>query len=155
MYHYFLLLHSWWRWLVLFMLLYAVIHSITAFRRDKPFVRNDDMLCYAVPIVLYIQLFTGLALYFTSPLTNYFLSHFKIAVHERELRFFGMEHLTVMTAAVIVVSIGSATARRNADHKEKFRMMYSWYTAGLILILTSVPWSFSPLVSRPSFRPFW
>jgi hypothetical protein len=96
----------------------------------------------------------GLWLYLISPLVGYFLDNFKSAVHERDLRFFGMEHITMMLVAVVVVSIGSSTAKRKQTDEGKFKTMTIWYTAGLIIIFLSIPWNFSPFTSRPYFRTF-
>ena len=60
----------------------------------------------------------------------------------------------MMLLAVILVSIGSAKAKRKTADKEKFKTMAIWYTAGLLVIVSSIPWQFSPLISRPSFRTF-
>jgi hypothetical protein len=54
----------------------------------------------------------------------------------------------------VLITIGSAKAKRKDDNKAKFKTMAIWFTIALLVILSSVPWSFSPLVSRPNFRPF-
>ncbi|WP_255501623.1 hypothetical protein [Olivibacter sp. SDN3] len=107
-----------------------------------------------IATIVHIQLLFGLGLYVISPLVNYFLHHFKEAVHLREIRFFGMEHSLMMLIAVVVITIGSAKAKRKPTAVEKYKTMAIWFTVGLFIILTSIPWSFSPLTSRPSFRPF-
>ncbi|GAB3173592.1 hypothetical protein GCM10027291_30180 [Telluribacter humicola] len=96
----------------------------------------------------------GLGLYFISPIIDYFLHNFWDAIHQREIRFFGMEHSSMMIAAVVVITIGSAKAKRRQTDAEKFRTMAIWFAIGLFIILTSIPWSFSPLTSRPNFRAF-
>ncbi|HEY0244015.1 MAG TPA: hypothetical protein VGC01_00500 [Mucilaginibacter sp.] len=65
-----------------------------------------------------------------------------------------MEHIIMMLTAIIIITIGSAKAKRKPSAKEKFKTMAIWYTVALLIILSSVPWSFSPLISRPNFRPF-
>jgi len=100
-----------------------------------------------------IQLIFGLWLYFISPITVYFLDHFHDAVHEREIRFFGMEHSIMMMIGIVVITIGSANTKRKLTDKAKFKTMAIWFTIALLIIITSIPWGFSPLVSRPYFRP--
>jgi uncharacterized membrane protein len=85
---------------------------------------------------------------------DYFLHHFNAAVHQREIRFFGMEHSLMMFIAIIIITIGSAKAKRKATDTEKFRIMTIWFAVALFIILTSIPWAFSPLTSRPHFRSF-
>jgi len=96
----------------------------------------------------------GLWLYFISPVIAYFLQNFASAIHERQFRFVGMEHSTMMFVAIAIISIGSSKAKRESHGKQKFKTMAIWFTIGLLIILSSIPWSFSPLVSRPLFRFF-
>jgi len=44
--------------------------------------------------VAHLQLISGIWLYFIGPIVAYILHHFVAAVHERAIRFFGMEHVT-------------------------------------------------------------
>jgi hypothetical protein len=83
---------------------------------------------------------------------DYFLHHYKEAVHEREIRFFGMEHSSMMILGIIVITISSILAKRQTNDKVKFKTLAIGYTLALLIILSSVPWPFSPLVSRPYLR---
>lgn len=149
-----LTLHSLVRWLVLISLLFAIYRGFRGWRSGSAFSAFDNSVRHWTATIVHIQLILGLWLYFISPLTDYFLHHFSEAVHERTLRFFGMEHSLMMFVAITVITIGSAKARRKSTDKDKYKTMTLWYTAGLLLILTSVPWAFSPLVSRPWLRWF-
>ena len=96
----------------------------------------------------------GLWLYFISPIIRYFLNNFKDAVHTREIRFFGMEHIIMMLTAMALITIGSAKAKRKQSDIEKHKTVAVWFTVGLLIILIAIPWKFSPLVSRPYLRSF-
>lgn len=72
----------------------------------------------------------------------------------RQIRFFGMEHITMMMIAITLITIGSAKAKRKTTDEAKFKTMAIWFSIALLLILSSIPWSFSPLTSRPLFRSF-
>jgi uncharacterized membrane protein YgdD (TMEM256/DUF423 family) len=89
-----------------------------------------------------------------SPVINYFLHNYKDAVHQRDIRFFGMEHSVMMIAAIVIITIGSVKARQKNADKDKFRTMAIWFGIGLLIILASIPWGFSYLPERPYFRPF-
>jgi hypothetical protein len=65
-----------------------------------------------------------------------------------------MEHSLMMITATVIITIGSVKAKRRHTDHQKFRAMAIWYTIGLLIILTSVPWAFSPFTSRPYFRTF-
>jgi heme A synthase len=154
MYPTLLALHSLVRWLLLSSLLFAIFSAYRGWFTKKSFSRFDNSVRHCTATIAHIQLVFGVCLYFISPVVNYFLHHYKEAVHQREIRFFGMEHSLMMLIAVIVITIGSAKANRKEGDTEKFRTIAIWFSIGLFIILTSIPWSFSPLVSRPYFRPF-
>ncbi len=155
MYDSLLLFHSWWRWVVLLSLLAAISVSLNGLKAGRPFTATDNFIRHSTATVCHLQLLLGITLYFTSPLTRHFLSDPASAMHEREFRFFGMEHATVMLIAVIVISVGSYKAKRRSTDRAKFRTMLTWFLTGLLLVLSSIPWSFWPWVNRPSFRVFW
>jgi hypothetical protein len=154
MYTVLLTLHSLVRWLVLLSLIWATINAWNGWRRRKSFTLKDDRLRHWTATVAHIQLTIGLFLYFQSPLTAYFRANFSQAVHERQLRFFGMEHSLMMLIAVIVLSVGSSLSKRRTTDEQKFKTVAVWYTIALLIILANIPWPFSPLVSRPFYRVF-
>lgn len=152
MYSNLLVVHSLVRWLVLASLVFSLYRAYRGWLGNRPFTRFDHAVRHNTATIAHIQLIAGLWLYFISPVVNYFWANFGTAVHAREIRFFGMEHITVMLSAIVVITIGSAKAKRKMSDQEKFKTMAIWYSAALLLILTSVPWPFSPLVSRPWWR---
>lgn len=154
MYSTVLALHSLVRWLVLASLLFAIFRAYKGWLSKKVFSRFDNSVRHWTATIAHIQLIIGLWLYFISPIIDFFLHNYKDAVHQRELRFFGMEHSLMMITAIVIITIGSAKAKRKQTDNEKFKTMAIWFTVGLLIILTSIPWTFSPLASRPYFRPF-
>ncbi len=154
MYSFLLYLHSLVRWLVLVSLIWSLYKAFQGRRQQLPFTSKDNTLRHVTATICHIQLILGLWLYFISPLVYYFFTNFKEAVHHREIRFFGMEHITIMLIAITIITIGSAKAKRKNTDAEKWKTIWVWYVIGLLLILTSIPWSFSPLISRPLFRGF-
>ena len=60
----------------------------------------------------------------------------------------------MMLIGIIITSIGSVKVKNKSKDNEKFRTMGIWFAIGLLVILISIPWSFSPLASRPYFRTF-
>lgn len=154
MYSTLLAFHSLLRWLVLASLLYTTYRAYKGWFSGKSFSAFDNSVRHITATIAHIQLIAGLWLYFISPVIKYFLNNFKDAVHERPIRFFGMEHSTMMLAAIIIITIGSASAKLKNTGKEKFKTIAIWFSIGLLVILISIPWPFSPLVSRPYFRAF-
>jgi hypothetical protein len=146
--------HSLIRWFVLTSLLFAIYRAYRGWLLKKPFSRFDNNVRHITATIAHVQLVIGLWLYFISPIVAYFLHNFKDAVHQRQIRFFGMEHATMMLTGIILITFGSVKAKRKATDLEKFKTMAIWFTIALLVILSSVPWSFSPLISRPLFRSF-
>lgn len=154
MYPFLLALHSLIRWFVLVSLLFALWRSWIGWKGNRPFTKTDNFARIFAATTAHIQLVIGLWLYFISPVVSYFLHNFKTAVGQREIRFFGMEHITMMLIAIVLITIGTSKAKHKPTDAEKFKAMAVWLTIALIIILTSIPWSFSPLTHRPLFRSF-
>jgi len=154
MYPAILALHSLVRWLLLASLIFAVYRAWRGWLSGKTFSSADHAVRRWTIIFAHIQFLAGVYLYFISPLVTYFLTHFKEAVHQREIRFFGMEHSLMMMIAVIVLTIGAAKSKRQVSDTAKFKVMAIWFSIALLIILTSIPWAFSPLTHRPWFRSF-
>jgi len=149
-----LFVHSWMRYLVLLALLAALYRAYAGWLGNKTFSPFDEQLRHTTATIAHIQLIFGVWLYLVSPISTFFLHHFNEALHVREVRFFGMEHALVMLFAILLISIGSARAKRQHRDREKFRTVALWYSATLFLMLAAIPWEFSPLVSRETFRMF-
>ncbi|AKD55432.1 hypothetical protein SD10_11475 [Spirosoma radiotolerans] len=154
MYSPILALHSLLRWLVLTSLIYSIFRAWQGWYSKKPFTSKDNAIRHWTATITHLQLAIGIWLYSVSPIINYFLHHYRNAVGHREIRFFGMEHSTMMVLAIVVISFGSATAKRKQNSQEKFKTMAIWFTIGLLIILANIPWPFSPLTSRPYLRAF-
>lgn len=154
MYQLLLILHSLVRWLVLISLLVAIVRAYSGWLGNKPFSKMDNTVRMVAVTTAHIQLVIGISLYFISPVVRYFLNYFKEAVHQREIRFFGMEHITMMVIAIIILTIGSVKTKRKTIDQQKFKTMAIWFTIALLIIFLSIPWHFSPLTSRPYFRWF-
>jgi len=154
MYSLLLSIHSLVRWLLLVTLLISIGRAYQGWLKNKRFSKRDNTLRVITSSIAHTQLILGLWLYFISPVIKYFLQNFSEAVHMREIRFFGMEHSLMMLIAIVLITIGSSLSKRKNEDKLKFKTLAIWLTIALLVILSSVPWPFSPLISRPYFRPF-
>ncbi|MBC9912913.1 hypothetical protein [Chitinophaga varians] len=153
MYASFLFLHSATRWALLISLLYAIGRGIAGWAGRRPFTRHDNLVRHLTATMAHVQLLIGYVLYFQSPLIAYFRSHVK-ATLPFEFRFFGWIHVLLMTVAVILLTIGSAAAKRQETDLRRFRTMTIWFVPALLLIMMAIPWPFSPLAHRPYIRMF-
>jgi len=154
MYQAILILHSLVRWLVLISLLFAIVRAYRGWLGNRRFLKADNTARMVAVTTAHIQLVIGITLYIISPAVRYFMNNFKLAVHQREYRFFGMEHITMMVVAITLLTIGGALSKRKTTDQQKFKTMAIWFTIALLIIFLSIPWHFSPLTSRPYFRWF-
>jgi uncharacterized membrane protein len=94
---------------------------------------------------VHLQFVVGLSVYYTSEKINIFLENVKESMSIYELRFFAVEHSSIMLLAIILITIGSFKSKRIEDDRAKYKIQMKYFTIGLILILASIPWNLSPL----------
>lgn len=152
MYSTLLALHSLFRWLVLISLLHAIGRAYGGYAAHRPFTKTDDSVRHWTATIAHIQLIIGFTLYFISPLIKVFLSNVKQSTGQSA--FFGIVHIGLMLAALVIITIGSSLAKRRPTDQEKFRTMLVWFSIGLALIFLAIPWPFSPFANRPYIRSF-
>ncbi|MEJ5090512.1 hypothetical protein GEO21_10750 [Sphingobacterium faecium] len=154
LYHFLLALHSATRWMIVICLILLLLRNYMGWKKKHQIKLYDFALQTLTLTLLYIQFSVGLTLYFDSPIVQYFIENFKDAVKLRQVRFFGMEHITMMTIGIIVFTIGYIKAHKTPSSVVKFRTIFIYTAWAICIIFTSIPWEFSPLTSRPSFRMF-
>ena len=154
MYPYFLVFHSIIRWLVLIFLLVSICRAYVGFYNHKPFSKGDNALRHWTATVAHIQLIIGMTLYLNSPTVKFFWSSFSENISNTEAVFFGLIHFLLMLTSVVLVTIGSALAKRKKTDSEKYKTMLIWFSITLLIILIAIPWPFSPLANRPYLRTF-
>ncbi|QKZ13578.1 hypothetical protein [Spirosoma sp. KUDC1026] len=154
MYSILLVLHSYWRWMVLLSLVYGIYRGVRGFSGSVPFTKFDNLLRHTTATIAHVQLILGYLLYFNSPLVSYFRSHYTEASKNATVQFFGLTHVLLMTVAIVLITIGSSAAKRQPTDQAKFRTMTIWFALALLVIFAAIPWPFSPLANRPYFRPF-
>ena len=152
MYAILLALHSIFRWFAFFGLLFAFFRGVSGWSGKRPFDKTDNLSRTLAVIFTHIQFLIGLILLFQSPLTQAVFSG--NARGNTEATFFVHIHTTLMLIAVVLMTIGSAKAKRAADNQKKFRLMATYFGIALVLVLVAIPWPFSPLAARPWIRGF-
>lgn len=153
MYPTLIFLHSVFRWLVLISLLFAIYRAYKGYSKGMPFSKTDNASRHWTATIAHIQLMIGMLLYIKSPLVQYFWKNMSTAVKSLDASFFALIHFVLMLAAIVVLTIGSAMAKRKQADREKFKTMLTWFSLALLIILIAIPWPFSPLANRPYIRP--
>lgn len=133
-------LHSVLRWAVLAVLLIVIVKSFIGWFGNKDYSKGDRKLSVVAVSATHLQILIGLILYFVSPVVMRAMEDFGAAMKNAELRYWAMEHILVMLIAAVLITIGSAKAKRAADSVGKFKTQAIWFTITLILILSRIPW---------------
>jgi len=128
--------HSGLRWIVLLLLLVAIGNALVKDVNKKEFKPLDRKLGLFSMISVHLQLVLGLILYFISPKVQFTAA----AMEDKLLRFYTVEHITLMLLAIAVITVGYSRAKRVNVDTRKFRSTWLYYLIGLVLILISIPW---------------
>jgi len=139
MYSIILVIHSWVRWAAL-----GGGVAATATRTER-WGRVTVM-------ALDLQLLLGLLLYLVvSPNMAEIRAHFGEAMQIAQLRFWAVEHLTAMFAAVILAHLGMVLARRTSAPESRRRRLLICFGIATLLMVVGMPWPGLPY-GRPLFR---
>ena len=147
-----LFFHSLFRWLVLGSLVFAIFTSVKGYLLQSVFTKSDNSLRHLTATIAHIQLMLGILIYTQSPTVKYFFANPIDRFHDAV--FFGLLHISLMLIAVILITIGSAKAKRKAGDRDKFKTLMVWFSVALLIIFIAIPWPFSPLANRPFLRTF-
>jgi hypothetical protein len=149
-----LVLHSLLRWAVLIFGLVAIVKGFAGWFGRKPWTPLDDRAGRMFVITLDVQTLIGLLLYgVLSPITWTAFSDMGAAMRDPLLRFFAVEHLTLMLVALALVHIGRARAKRARTDQARHRTAAIFYTLGMIALLAGIPWPGMP-AGRPLLPTF-
>lgn len=136
-------IHSYWAYLVLFMVLIATLNALSGFFQNKEYQSKDLRLSLFALIVTHIQLLLGFLLYFISPLGFKSISSNGMGTVMKDslLRLFAVEHITIMILAVILITIGYSKHKKKPDAKAKFKILAILYTLAFLLMVSRIPWN--------------
>ncbi|HWF84012.1 MAG TPA: hypothetical protein VG222_04170 [Vicinamibacterales bacterium] len=143
-----LIIHSWLRWVALVAGVGATLSALA----DRGDGRRADRWGLALVTSLDLQMLIGLLLYFAlSPFTKVAMQDFGAAMKDPGLRFFAVEHVTMMLAAVILVHVGRVLARKAASPGARRTRMFVCFGLATILMVIAIPWP-GMAHGRPLFR---
>ncbi|MDR0229137.1 MAG: hypothetical protein LBI72_08760 [Flavobacteriaceae bacterium] len=128
--------HSGVAYLALIFLLIAIVNAFMGMSGNKEFKDKDKKIGLFGLIFTHIQLLLGLVLYFVSPVVQ----GFGIAMKDSAMRLYALEHPLINIIAIVLITIGWSKHKKETDSKAKFKKFAIFYTLGLILILSRIPW---------------
>ena len=146
-----LILHNLLRWAVVILGLWTLINALTGYFGKRSYSANDNRSNLFFMISCDIQLLIGLVLYVNNGWFNR-LKDMGNNMKDPYLRFFTMEHLTLMLVAWVLVHIGRATVKKADTDAAKHKKMLIFFGLAIVLIIAAIPWPFRQAIGRPYFR---
>ena len=136
------ILHSYWAYLVVLLLVIAVINAFIGLTKNKNFSDKDLRISLFTLIVIHIQLILGFVVYYVSP---YYESMREIGMgatmKDAVIRLYTVEHPLMMILAIILITIGFSKHKKQTTDKGKFKTLAIFYGLGLLFVLSRSPWS--------------
>jgi heme A synthase len=103
-------------------------------------------------MALDIQMLVGLILYLgLSPTMQEILNHFGESMRRADTRFYAVEHITAMFAAVALSHVGRVLARKAKNPAAKRTRLLVTFGLATLLMVVGMPWPGRP-GGRPLFR---
>ena len=118
----------------------------------RAFSKTDDAVRHWTATIAHVQLLLGMALYVSSPVVKANFASLRQTGFTLNDAFFTVLHPLLMLVAVVLVTIGSALAKRRLTAPEQFKTMLWWFGIALLSIFLFIPWPFSPLANRAFLR---
>lgn len=129
--------HSIFAYIVLAVLFLAAVNAIMGIVSKKIFTDKDLRISLFAMILAHMQLLIGFILYFVSPLGSASLGQMKDA----GLRLTSLEHPLINIIALVIITIGWSKHKKEESNNGKFKKIGIFYSIGLLLILSRLPWS--------------
>lgn len=151
MYTPFLTIHSWLRWATLLLAIGATLNALrpdTDVSQRMPGRHWDTLFTMALDF----QVLFGVLLYLgLSPSTTEAFKDMGAAMRDPGLRFWTVDHIALMAAAVVLVRVGRVLAlgAKTAEKRRKRRLLFFALTT--LAILIGIPWPVME-IGRPLFR---
>ena len=134
-------IHSYWAYLTLALLLFAIINAFRGKATQKTFASKDLRISVFALIFSHIQLLVGLILYFVSPWFSYWSDLGMGGVMKNsDARLYLVEHPVTNLFALLLITLGWSLHKRRTKDEKKFSRIALFYGLGLVLLLSRIPW---------------
>lgn len=154
MYSTILIIHSWVRWIALVAGVGATLAAYreTNLRPSGPSNTAADIWGLFLMMALDIQMLLGLLLYLVvSPNMVEIRAHFGEAMRDPALRFWAVEHISMMFVAVVLAHVGRVLARKAATPEKRRRRLLVCFGVATLAMFVATPWP-GTRGGRPLFR---
>ncbi len=134
-------IHSYLRWAILIATVVVIARSWSAGRSGGEWTRGHEKWQATLVGLVDLQLTIGVLLYLVwSPFSAAFIHDPGGTMKERTIRFFGLEHPTMMVIAVALLHVARVRAKKTTVAHDKHRLTLHWTVAFLLILLSSIPW---------------
>jgi len=103
----------------------------------EAYTENDEKLSLWLFILTHTQLLVGLVLYFVSP----FVIFSGTSMKDSMLRYWLMEHSTMMLIAIVLITMARITAKKITDSAAKHRRFFTFNALALVIIVVAITMS--------------
>ena len=134
-------IHSYWAYLALLFLIFAVYNAVTGLTKKRTFTDKDLRIGLFTLIISHIQLLIGLAWYFMSPAYKALKADSTVVMGNSESRLLAIEHPLMMIIAIVLITIGWSKHKKKTEDAAKFKTFTIFYGLALLLILARIPWN--------------
>jgi heme A synthase len=138
------MLHSYWAYLVVIILIAAVINALVGYAGKKEYSAKDFRVSLFTLIVSHIQLLLGLILYFVSPRFSDWSELGGKVMSDSVSRLYLVEHPLINIIAIVLITIGYSKHKKKLTSSPKFKTILIFYTLALICFLSRIPWDVWP-----------
>ena len=136
------MLHSFWAYLVLFMIVVATFNALIKYFGKKEYGAKDFRIALFTLIVSHIMLLMGIVLFFAADYLSVISEMGMGAVMKNAaLRSNIIEHPITMILAVAFITIGYSKHKKKLTSAGKLKPLAIFYTLALVLILAKIPWN--------------
>ena len=136
------MIHSYWAYLVLIILIAAVVNAAIGLTSKKEFKAKDLRISLFALITAHIQLIFGFIVYYTS---TYYETMRSLGMGDvmknSELRKPLIEHPLMILIAIALITIGFSKHKKKTTDAGKFKTISIFYGIALLLILAVIPWN--------------
>lgn len=144
--------HSYLRWVILLAMGLVLFRTFRGWRQGSAWTPIDERAHAALVGLTDLQFLLGVVLYvWLSPMTTAFFADARAGMKVSALRFFALEHVTLMLVAVALLHVGRTRSKKAPDAKLRHRRAWSFTLASLVFMFAAIPWPFYK-ASRPLLR---
>ena len=132
--------HSYWAYFVLILLVLAILNALRGRISGKEFGAKDLRISLFGLIFSHIQLLIGLILYFVYPWFDQWSALGMGVMKDAQTRLYLVEHPITNLLAIVLITMGWSMHKRQTTSSKKFLRIALFYSIGLLLLLSRIPW---------------